>query len=301
MFPKTLGTNMTPNIHPFYRHSGKFNPLGLVPPLIAAILVGLPLGLLYSYLIKWIPFIYLNFLLTFGYGFAFGAMTMVLLKFGNVRNSVIALLCGLAAGLIGWYFNWNGHINALIDHAPWLLNPRQIGHAVQLLYSTGSWSIGFSGHDPVTGIPLAFIWLCEGAIIVGISSLISYGFVSKTPFCEQHKCWLDEEKKIDKLDAFVSPAQLAALEQGDIAPLEEAHPRVPASGRFARLTLRYSDKCDDFCTLTIENIDVTLDKDNNPKEKSQLLMTNLFVPKTMFDYLAKFDHPTAKLRAVGAL
>jgi hypothetical protein len=100
---------------------------------------------------------------------------------------------------------------------------------------------------------------------------------------------------MDKLDAFTHPDHITAFKNGDIAPLEEARPRVPASGRFARLTLKHSQRCDDFCTLSIANVTVTLDKDGKSEEEVADLMSNLWVPKTMFDYLAQFDHATARV------
>ncbi len=104
---------------------------------------------------------------------------------------------------------------------------------------------------------------------------------------------------MDKLDAFTHPDEIAAFQTGDIGPLDHARPRVPASGRFARLTLNYSPRCDDFCTLSIANVTVTLDKDDKPEESVEELMINLLVPKTMFDYLAQFDHPTAGVRVTA--
>jgi hypothetical protein len=124
-------------------------------------------------------------------------------------------------------------------------------------------------------------------------------YIKTTPYCEGHQCWLDKEKIMDKLDTFTHPAHLEAFNAGNIAPLEHAHPRIPASGRFSRLTLKYSPRCDDFCTLSIANIEVTMGKKGKPEENKTELMTNLLVPKSMFDYLEKFDHPTAKVRSHG--
>ncbi len=292
-------TAMNPNIHPFYRHSGKFNPLAPLLAVLAALVAGWPLGLLYAYLIKWIPFIYLNVFLTIGYGFVFGLLTLFLLKATKVRNGAVALLSGVAVGLLAWYFSWSGHVHALAGKTPWLLTPGQVWAVAKLLYAEGSWGLGLFGHEPLTGIPLAVVWLVEGAVMVGLSALVSYSSVGSTPYCEQHQCWLDEEKIMDKLDAFTQPAHLEAFKAGDIAPLEAAQPRVPASGKFARLTLKHSARCDDFCTLSIANIEVSTDKEGKPVEKSTELMTNLLVPKSMFEYLAQFDHPTAKARPAG--
>lgn len=288
---------MTPNCHPFYKHSGKFGIHGPLLALSAGAGAALPLGLAYSYLIKWIPFIYLNFLLTAGYGFIFGWLTSVLLKFGKVRNNPVALLCSIGVGLLAWYGSWIGCVRALVNGAPWLLTPGQIIRVMQVLLQEGSWGIGLTSHEPVTGIPLAIVWLAEAGFIVGICTAVGFGSVCRMPFCETHECWLDEEKKIDKLDVFVRPEDIAAFQSGDIAPLEEARPRVPASGQFARLTLKYSSRCEDYCAFSIANVTVTPDKDGKMKEKATELMTNLWVPKTMFDYLARFEHATARAPA----
>ncbi len=288
---------MNENIHSFYRHSGKFGIHGPVLAVLAAVVVGYPLGILYAYLVKWIPFVYLNLFITIGYGFAFGLMTAPLLKFAKVRNGPVALLTGLAVGFCASYLSWNGYVHAMIDDAPVLLVPGQLWRLMKFLYENGSWGIGFSSNSPVTGIPLAVVWLAEAGIIIGISTVVAYNAVAKIPFCERHECWLDEEKKIDKLDAFVLPDQIAAFRAGNIAPLEQARPRVPASGSFARLILRHSARCEEYCALSIENVSVSVDKDGKQKEKTEPVMTNLLVPKTMFDYLAQFEHASAKAPA----
>lgn len=296
---QTLFAAMNANCHPFYSHSGKFGLHGPVLALTAGGVAAWPLGLAYAYLIKWIPFIYLNFLITAGYGFAFGMLASMLLKIGKVRNVPIALLCGIGVGVLAWYGSWNGSVHALVESAPWFLTPSQIFKVMGLLYDKGSWGIGFSSQTAVTGVPLAIVWLIEGGVIVGLSAIICCGAIANTPFCELHGCWLDEEKKMDKLDAFTHPDHIAAFQAGDIAPLDLAQPRVPASGKFARLTLKHSASCDDYCALSIANVTVTLDKDGKAQEEAQELMTDLWVPKSMFEYLSQFDRPTAKATVGG--
>jgi len=286
---------MNQNIHPFYKHSGKFGVHGPVLALLAGSAVAYPLGIAYSYLIKWIPFIYLNFLITLGYGLAFGFLTALLMKVGKVRNGPVALLSGLSVGFIAWYCSWNGFVHAYVKEAPWLLAPGPMLAFMKIVLQEGTWGIGFLPSEHVTGIALGLIWLVEAAVVIGLSALIPYSAIADTPFCETHGCWLDEEKKMDKLDAFVMPDHLAAFQNGDIAPLEYARPRVPASGKFARLTLKHSARCDDYCALSIANVTVTLDKDGKPEEEVDPIMSNLWVPKSMFEYLAQFDHPTARV------
>src|SRR5215475_2687035 len=112
---------MNSNCHAFYVHSGKFGVHGPLMALFAGAVLGYPLGIAYSYLIKWIPFIYLNFLITLGYGFGFGFVTLYCMKSGKVRNVLVAMLTGLAVGGLAWYFSWNGCAKSLVgEKLPWL-------------------------------------------------------------------------------------------------------------------------------------------------------------------------------------
>jgi len=274
----------------FYKHSGKFGPHGPVLAIIAALVVGYPLGILYSYLIKWIPFIYLNFFITVGYGAAYGLMTAVIMKFAKVRNGTVAAVTGLIAGLCGSFLSWNGFLHSITDDAPLFINFAQLSKIMKFFYDHGSWGIGTGGSGPVTGTVLALVWIAEAGIIVVMSTALSFVAVAHVPFCETHECWLNQEKKIESLDAFLSPDQVATLKAGSIAPLEAAGLRVPASGRFSRLLLRYSDKCEENCTLSMLNVTVSVDKNSKPRESTQTIITNLLLPKTMLDYLGKLEH-----------
>src|SRR6185503_19534423 len=135
---------------PAYRHSGKYGLHGPVLTLIASVVVGFPLGLAYAYFTRWIPIIYLTFLATVGYGFAFGLLATWLLKYARVRNTMVAALCGLLAGGIGLYFAWNGHLHAVFKGAPWLWTPGEIIAGMKQLYDEGSWALRHG--DNVTGI-----------------------------------------------------------------------------------------------------------------------------------------------------
>jgi hypothetical protein len=291
---------MSSNVHPFYSHSGKFGPHGPLLAVIAGVFIAYPLGIAYSYLIKWIPFVYLNCLITAGYGFGFGLMTYAVLKFGKVRNPPLALLTGFLVGLAALYGAWNGCAKSLIgDKMPSLLMPNQMWRFIKILNEHGSWGIGFSSTEPVTGILLAIFWIAEAGVIVGLSAYLPCKMIKAMPFCENHGFWLDKEKKIEKLDAFVLPDQIAAFKAGDVQPLEQSKARVPGAGRFARLTLKYHPECHDFCTLSVANVTMTTDKKGNPKEASQEIMTNLLVPKSMFEYVENLEHISARAGVVA--
>ncbi len=172
-----------------YQHSGKFEAPGPLLALAAAVVAGFPLGYLYAYLIKWDPFIYVNFLASLGYGFVFGFGSGQILKRFKVRNNGLAWVTGISSGVIALYFAWNGHVHACFDGSPFFLFPGEMFDAMKVLYAQGTWSI--HGEAPVSGVLLAMVWVVEGGIIVGFCTLVCHGAVGTTPFCETTQTWLD--------------------------------------------------------------------------------------------------------------
>ena len=281
---------------PVYRHSGKFGIHGPIAAIVVAGAIGFPLGFVYAYAMKWVPFVYVNFLLTAGYGFAFGGATGLLMKWARVRNTPVALLSGLIAGLLALYFNWNGHIHALFDGAPALNSWQGILAGMQVLYEQGSWGLSHSGS--VTGIPLAIVWVVEAIVIVGLAALISMAMVFDTPFCEKNQCWLDKEKKISTLQSFTDPEHVAALKAGDLGPLAQAKPRETGAMAFARLTLKHSPRTQEFCTVRVENVTVET-KNGETNERTQELTRDIMVPPATFELLSKFESFTSGIPAAA--
>ena len=277
---------MNSETYRFYRHSGKFSPHGLALALIVPVIAGFPLGYVYACLIKWIPFIYLNVFITAGYGGVVGFFAGWMLKFGKVRNNALAALCGLLAGFSGLYLGWNGHLHAYFEDAPVLCQPAEILKGVGYLYAHGSWTLK---GEPVTGVILGIVWGVEALMIVGLSTLMAYVMILGSPFCERTECWLDQEKKISTLEPFTQPAQLEAFKSGDLSSLFQARAKSEGASTFGRLTIKHSPQCEEFFTVTVVNVTVTIDKKGKITEKSRELARNVIVSKSMFDRMTKLE------------
>lgn len=271
-----------------YRHSGKFAPSALIVLPLAAVLLGWPLGFAYGYLIKWIPFVYLNILITGCYGLALGLASDWLLRKCHVRNVGMAYLLAFLVGVLANYFQWNGHVNALFEQAPLVCRPRGIWGAMQFLYEHGSWSVGKYSKGNVTGLMLAGVWLAEAAGIMVAVVYFGTDSARTMPYCEKNRVWLDESKKYDTLAFFDDPAQLAALAAGDIVPLIESPRREEGAPSFARLTLRHSPKCDEFFTLMVENVFRSTNKKGEVEENTKALTPNLILPCSMRELVERF-------------
>ena len=282
------------NLRP-YRHSGKFGIQALLAIPLAAVVLGWPLGLAYGYLIKWIPFVYLNILITAGYGIGLGFAAGFLFKKCRVRNVVVAAALSAVVGLLANYFQWNGHVHALFDEAPLLCHPRGIWVSMQFLYEHGSWSMGRNSTGNVTGLFLAGVWGAEALAILVAVLYFGTDPVRNCPYCEKSGCWLDEETKYDTLAAFTDAQQLAALRNGDVTPVIEAKPREAGAPTFARLTLKHSPKCEEFFTLKVSNVTLTTDKKGNVEEKATALTKDLVLPREMRELVERF----AELKPAG--
>jgi hypothetical protein len=269
-----------------YRHSGKFGAHAFLLVPLAGVLLGWPLGFAYAYLIKWIPFVYLNILLTLGYGWALGAATAWVLKRCRVRNLPVALALAAFVGLAANYFRWNGHVHALLDEAPLLSPPGEIRAIMGFLYEHGSWALRHGGN--VTGWFLAGVWIAEALTILVVVGFVGTAPVRDYPYCEKNNCWLDEQTKYETLAAFTDVQQLAALKAGDIAPVIEAKPRVEGDPVFARLMLKHSPRCGEFFTLRVENVTRTKNKKGEVKEEAKALTRDLVLPSEMRSLVERF-------------
>ena len=178
-------------------------------------------------------------------------------------------------------------MNSLIKQAPILCTPHQIRVVAKALYEHGSWGVRSGG--AVTGIPLAIVWFVEAGIIIGVSTLVPYGMISKIPFCERTGCWLDETKTISTFEAFKNPVHIKALKARDLSPLSEARPRLPAASEFGRLTVKYSSRCNEFCTASIANISVSMGDNDKMEEKEDEIVGDIVLPKSFFEFLERFE------------
>jgi hypothetical protein len=168
------------------------------------------------------------------------------------------------------------------------------------LYDHGSWSM----HDgaPVTGVILAIVWVSEACIVVGMCTFVGYSMVSRVPYCETSRCWLDQVKTINTLAPFTDSAQLTAFKSGDLGPLTQAKPKNPDSIEWTRITLRHSPNCPVFHTICLQNVSVSFDKNGKRKVKARDLTKDLILPAEMFPLIAKFEHFTSatKTPATGS-
>lgn len=208
----------------FYKESMKVNHFGLIISVGIGIILSLFLGYLYAMVTYAMPIIYVNILLTFGFGIILGYIVRILVKLTNNRNRRSRLIVGLVIGLFAMYFQWSAFILVLFqDGFPtlheflanlhWITYPDNFIKAVADINHYGSWTaMGIT----FKGFVLTLIWIAEAVIIVGLP-IISMLRLKPAPFSELLGRWYpkytlyDDFESIAAVNKFVSELKDNAL------------------------------------------------------------------------------------------
>ncbi|GAA4054249.1 hypothetical protein [Flavobacterium chungnamense] len=194
----------------FYKPSGKFSPSFILFFLLVSLIAFPLLGLIYAYCIWYIPFIYINFFITLGFGFLVAfCVNKVVIRKGKVRNPVLALFIGFFAGIVALYFHWSVWIDLVINAGEsygsdrigvtvsnieflqvfsLIFQPTMVFEYISMVNEFGTWGLGGA---TVSEAFLWVIWAIEFVIIVGVSSFLPY-LESKKPFSESTNSWYEE-------------------------------------------------------------------------------------------------------------
>lgn len=99
-----------------YNSSGRFGPLTVVYAVGGAVALTL-LAWVYQLALTWIPFIYIEFILVGGFGFAAGLAVTMIMDMGHCRNRGVGALLGLVLGAVGLAasFWWGCHEQSFLS------------------------------------------------------------------------------------------------------------------------------------------------------------------------------------------
>lgn len=196
----------------YYTPSGQFSPIAFVYFVLVALVVLPLLGGIYAYATWYIPIIYINFIVTIAFGWIAGyVVARVVIQLGKVRNSILAGVFALLAGLIAYYFQWIVWADLAINTTETigskrasiavsnvqmqellhlLLNPSDLFELIAQINDEGTW--GLRG-TVVSGILLSVVWLIEFVVIL-FFTLVEALNQAKKPFSEIANQWFKAQK-----------------------------------------------------------------------------------------------------------
>jgi hypothetical protein len=256
----------------YYEHSGKFGLIGPIYMFIFGAVGTLVLSAIYGYAIYYIPFIYLNFLITLGFGACVGILVGYGGKLGKVRNSGLLLIFGLIFGILAEYAGWVSWVFAFSKQQALALHPLDIFAVVMLVGQEGAWSI--FGWTP-TGAALFAIWGIEAIMVIGTSALASWGVVSSTPFCEHCNRWVEDRNSITPLEPIVDPDQFKSKLERSGAEVVKALKKINAGNdAYTQLDLINCPGCEYSYYLSLKSINVEVDSKGKEKKDENDIVEN---------------------------
>lgn len=285
----------------YYQPSGRFTLGGVIGMLLIGALAAVPLAFLYVYAIWYIPFIYINFAVTLGFGFGLGWVLRLMVRTGKLRNPKLAGGLAVVVALWAWYVQWCVYLallagageteslgsRASFTHATFqediflglLVSPATVLELLGNIGSEGLWSLfGVT----VSGFFLYLIWLVELGIIVALAWILPLLEAGK-PFSELANEWAE---KITLPRRSVHFADIAAVKTAlEAADWEHLQPRssegVTATSPFGRLHFYQAPADPDCCYLSLENVTIEVDDKGKTSEKSTDVVEYLRVPPRM--------------------
>lgn len=271
-----------------YSPSGRYSPLSFVLFAVTMVTAIPLLATAYAYAIWYIPFVFLNFIITvfFGLGTSYAVNTLVV-KPGKVRRNSLATMFSLVGSLVALYVHWAiwvdlvvnskstgglsmiGIPNSSMDPGQVLglvLSPGTLLVIIGKISQFGTW--GIKGVVP-SGIPLLVIWLAEAVIIVAIPLMLSK-MISRKPFCEITRKWFKEEelpayRLIEDVAAF-----RASLENLEVSPLEGMS-RAASTESDHCIVTQYTAPRSPHCYLTVCNNKARLNEKGETEFDEELL------------------------------
>ena len=262
----------------FYEHSGRCGTWGVPAATGVGVVTALVLGAVYAYGTNWIPFIYLNALLTVGFGLAVGAAVAWGARVGKIRSMPIAVMVGGVVGALALYFAWVFDPMArveVVNQPIWDL--QTLWAYMKLGYDEGFWSVGQHG-DEVKGILLAGVWGVEAAIIVGVAAMTVRGLLGTRPFCEACNRWATVEKGVALLSLIGDEgveAKLNRFMEGDLDSLGQFYVGAEHEPAVLRLDLATCANCPTCNYVTATLVRLVEKKKGEVSKQEQKLLQNL--------------------------
>ncbi len=180
----------------FYKPSGQMSSNGSIFTILLNLLFAFIAGYLYSIIIYYNPFVYVNFLLTIGFGLSAGLLNRLMIRVGHSRNKKNQLIFAGIGGFMAIYIHWAAYM-LIIDsqgipslgnyfaNVWYFLNPVNFFHAMGVINKFGLWSIfGIT----FNGFGLALVWLFEAFIILFLSVSAIYK-ANVLPYSEKLGMW----------------------------------------------------------------------------------------------------------------
>ena len=272
----------------FYRLSGEIGISALFWGPLYGVIAAIPLSFVYAYAVRYIPFIYLNFIISFFYVFLICIAYKVGEDKGNNRNRGFSFLGATLMGLLCLYIAWATFLFVLLKHEinyfKLLVNPPLLWELIQALVERGWFSIG-SSKELVSGTFYAVLLGIEAVGYVVIFQWLGTLEREKV-YCENCSAWINPVVLPYPISSKLSGDILQTAQTGHIPWIQKLELENPATPSCIMLSQSCCDTCAQLKLLSAKKIEMVETKDGSEK-KETLLFQNLILSKREHEELKK--------------
>jgi hypothetical protein len=286
-----------------YSHSGIIPIGGALLCLVGSAVATALVAVVYALIIRFIPFVYLNFLATLGFGLAMGFMVAVLGKFGKIRSKAFILFAWLLTLAVGYYVYWGATIwtHEGLGLGLRVFEPREIISFAEHLFQFGSW--GIFGAQAVTGWFLVAFWLGEIGCLGWFSYMVALAEVDQ-PFCEICNQWTETEKGVAMFNATGSEPEWDNLKLGDYSALTRLPMLASSQPNYVRVDVEHCPQCGNSNFLNIYTVQVKVDDEGAETTTETKIISNVILSQDQLTLVRELvdraaEEAAAKLAAEG--
>jgi phage FluMu protein Com len=268
----------------YYTPSGEVPLLGALGALGGGLLGGIVLAFVYSYLVYYIPIVYLNVLCTLGYAAGLGFGAALIMRWGKVRNTAAATGLALLPTLASYYVSWAVWVSLIVSSDEQSVSALELARQPALLLElivrineVGAWTM-FKA--TFAGIPLWIVWGIEALIILVGSPIAAYSMMSADPFCERCHQWCTHERGLALVGAAEEGEFKRRMEAKDFQYLREVGLRAQDDVEWYRVDLHHCAGCGQTNALSIQKEKLTYDSKGNSSVNSSSLIDKLLLSVT---------------------
>jgi len=266
----------------YYQHSGKYSISGALYALVVGSVIACSLAFVYAYIIVYSPLVYINLLVTLGFGALLGYACAKLLKQKKVRSDRVAVGIAFLVTTVAYYYSWvvwmwalfrraDGEIPGFPEFVGMLLQPWVVWDLMTRINAEGVWTIGRGSKDPVSGIALTIVWVIEAAIIYGLALFAAYGAMDEEPFCETCEEWAAKKERVVEAAA-ADPAEFKQrMEAKDFKYLESQGAPTEDTAEFQRIDVFSCPRCGGFHTLDSTQVKIKIESGKRKEETTQTM------------------------------
>ena len=257
----------------YYQESGVIGVQGILFLFLAGILTAGILGAVYAYAVFYIPFIYLNVILTVLFGLAIGWVMAQVGYRAKIRNQQAIWIAGGAFGFAGVYFAWVFWLHAFSGQELLTFDITMILGFMKLIAATGAWEV--FGWMP-TGGALYAVWGIEALLIIGAAVFFAIGHTARVPFCEDCNEWAVPEVLTMTLAPINNrPQMVEALERGDFSELTKLRNTTADHSLRTKVVVLKCPGSGKANFLTLVALRLSVNDDGELELKEELIVENL--------------------------